>query len=458
MAETEIPKQNGTKEPVNGIRNGNGNGIKPVTIAVVGAGQRGQIYANFAIEHPEAAKVVAVAEPRPHRRKVISRLHSIPPENQFSTWEQLIAKGKIADAVLICVLDDLHAALVTEFTKQGYHILCEKPMATSIEDCVQMVQDVSAHPDQIFGIGHVLRYSPYNQAVKQVIDSGALGEIINIQHIEPVGNQHFAHSFVRGNWHKESTTSFGLMTKCCHDIDILSFYLSGLKPSLVSSFGSLQHFRPSQKPKEAGNAKNCFDCAYEKDCVWSAKKIYVEPLGQPTDSERWARHVVDADVLDIENVSEALKTGPYGRCVYEAGNDIVDHQVVNVEYEGGVTGSITMSAFTEAICDRGTRIQGTKGELIGDMQTFTVFDFLTRTKTLHEPPLEGGGHGGGDSGLSRAFVKAVAGLDQTRLGVTPDDVLNSHLLVFAAEKARREKRVVDFELFKKGCLAGTEKL
>ncbi|KAK8866108.1 hypothetical protein IAR55_001259 [Kwoniella newhampshirensis] len=429
---------------------------KSVTIAVVGAGQRGQVYASYALEHPELAKVVAVAEPRPHRRRVMSRAHKIPETNQFSDWQDLLSRGRIADAILICVLDDLHAELVSAFAKQGYHILCEKPMATKVEDCVKMVREVQAEEaGGVFGIGHVLRYSPYNQAVKAVIDSGDLGEVVNIQHIEPVGNQHFAHSFVRGNWQKESETSFGLMTKCCHDIDILSYYLSGLKPLKVHSFGSLHHFKPSRKPAQAGKAKRCLDCAYESECVWSAKKIYVDPLipgngpdGDGLDSHKWAKHVLDADVLDIENVTDALKTSPYGVCVYEAGNDIVDHQVVNIEYEGGVTASMTMSAFTEAVCDRGTRIQGTKGELIGDMESFTVFDFLTRTKTSHKPQSLPGHHGGGDTGLASTFVEAVAKNDQAILGVTPEEVLNSHLLVFAAEQARKEGRVVDFVDFK----------
>ena len=132
----------------------------------------------------------------------------------------------------------------------------------------------------------MLRYSPYNQAVKAIIDSGALGEIINIQHIEPVGNQHFAHSFVRGNWGKEANTTFSLMSKSCHDIDILSDYLSGLTPKKVHSCGSIGHFTSSKKPKEAGGATRCLDCAYESKCVWSAKKIYMDPLSHNEDRER----------------------------------------------------------------------------------------------------------------------------------------------------------------------------
>ncbi|KAL1887538.1 hypothetical protein Sste5346_010150 [Sporothrix stenoceras] len=432
----------------------------PVTIAIIGAGHRGRTYAGYALDYPHLAKVVAVAEPGKHRRTAMASKHSIPEAMQFSQWKDMIAHGtshgKVADCVVIAVMDQLHAEAVADFAAQGYHILCEKPMATSIGECVAMVRNVlDVEKPKVFGIGHVLRYSPYNRAIKEVIDSGALGEIINIQHIEPVGNEHFSHSYVRGAWRKESEASFALMAKCCHDIDILSFYLSGLKPTKVHSFGSIGHFKKSRKPVQAGTAKNCLDCTYEPDCIWSAKRIYLDRLSQP--GMQWASLFVDADVLDIENVTEALRTTSYGNCVYESDNDVVDHQIVNIEYEGGVTASMTMSAFTESICDRGTRIQGTKGELIGDMVAFDVFDFQTRKKTHHATVMEGGYHGGGDTGLARAFVASVAQQDQSLLGVTPDDVLTSHLLVFAAERSRLEGRVVDFAEFRASCEDGTTK-
>ncbi|KAJ2976154.1 hypothetical protein NQ176_g5113 [Zarea fungicola] len=435
------------------IQCSNGSAAKPVTIVVVGAGSRGSTYAAYALDYPELAKIVAVAEPSRHRRNVFSRNHSIPEDLEFTNWKDLCARGKIADAVIIAVLDYQHVEAVEDFSKLGYHILCEKPMATSVADCVKIRNLAQATSPNIFGMGHVLRYSPYNRAVKNVIDSGALGEVINIQHIEPVGNQHFAHSYVRGNWHKEADSSFSLMTKSCHDIDIVNFYLSGLKPTKVHSFGSLSHFKKSRKPVEAGSATRCMECPHEQNCVWSAKKIYIDTL--EGDAEKWARHFVDSEVLDIENVTEGLNRTNYGTCVYEGNNDVVDHQVVNIEYEGGVTASVTMSAFTESVCQRGTRIQGTKGELIGDMTTFNVFDFLTRQTKHYAPKLEGGYHGGGDIGLARAFVSAVAEKEQDVLQVTIDDILDSHLLVFAAERARKEGCVVDFTKFKQNSMASS---
>lgn len=385
-----------------------------------------------------------------------SLTNSLENDMLFDDWKDIAERPKFADAVVVSVLDQLHAELVEVFSKLGYHILCEKPMATSIPDCVKMVKDVEEAPEPIiFGVGHVLRYSPYNRLVKEVLDSGAIGDIVNIQHMEPVGNQHFAHSFVRGNWNKEHETTFALMSKCCHDLDILSFYVSGLKPSRVQSFGSIGLFKKSRKPKEAGNATRCLECPAEPDCIWSAKKIYVEPF-EPGSTGRkgWAGVMLDNTDMTLENAKKALETSPYGVCVYEAGNDVVDHQTVNIEYEGGITATMTMSAFTEAECARSTIIQGTKGELIGDMHSFTVFDFLTRTKKTYTPQSGIGSHGGGDGGLSAAFVDAVLARDQACLGITPQDVLNSHLIVFAAEKARREGTVVDFDSFKAQALAG----
>ncbi|KAI5457562.1 hypothetical protein BGZ63DRAFT_434008 [Mariannaea sp. PMI_226] len=430
--------------------------VTPVTLLILGAGNRGRAYAKYAKDNPSLAKVVAIAEPRLERRRVFSTPHGIPADMQFDDWRKPLAHGKIADAVVIAILDKLHVEAVAEYSKHGYHILCEKPMATNVTDCIKMFQEVTTKKPvpKVFGIGHVLRYSPYNRAVKEIIDSGALGEVINIQHIEPVGSRHFVHSYVRGNWHKEEDSTFALMAKCCHDIDILSFYLSGRKPLNVHSFGSLSHFKKSKKPVEAGDALTCFDCPYESQCAWSAKKIYLETLGREV--KQYSQKIVDAEIPDIENVSTVLRATPYGRCVYECDNDVVDHQVVNIEYEGGVTASMTMSAFTESECFRSTRIQGTKGELIGDMVTFDVFDFVSRESKHYTPRQDGGNHGGGDRGIAEAFVASVATNNQAELRVTPQEILDSHLLVFAAEKSRREEKVVNFAQFEQDCMAGKD--
>ena len=226
----------------------------------------------------------------------------------------------------------------------------------------------------IFAVAHVLRYTSYTQKLKELVTSGVIGDIVSIQHLEPVGFGHQAHSFVRGNWRKEAESSFMLLAKSCHDIDWLR-YILGRRCVQVSSFGSLMHFRKERKPPEAGAALRCLDCAFEPRCAYSAKRIYFGLMADQT---------IGPIVLDIltpdhtaDGILKALREGPYGRCVYECDNDVVDHQVVNLLYDNGATVSFTMTAFTEWGSDRQTRIFGTLGEFRGDGQRITHYDFLT---------------------------------------------------------------------------------
>ncbi|KZT65989.1 NAD(P)-binding protein [Daedalea quercina L-15889] len=426
---------------------------EPVTVAIVGCGNRGKAYSAYAIAEPTKCKVVAIAEPRPKTRKLMAEAHLVDKTLVFESWQDLLKASeetvntvgkRLADAVIIAVQDRMHLEVTLAFAEQGYHILCEKPMATSIEDCIKMEAAVKK-ANIIFGMGHVLRYSPYNKAVSEIVLSGELGQLVNVVHVEPIGFFHYAHSYVRGNWSKEEECSFSLMTKSCHDIDLLCHWLSPGTPKRVSSFGSLLHFRKESKPKEAGEAKRCFDCAYERTCPYSAKKIYLEPVSKGNIG--WPVATIVDGIPDIENVTSALRHGSYGRCVYEHDNNVCDNQVVNLEFSNGATVSFTMIAQTERICERQSRLHFSHGEIIGDMNTFTVTDFRTGKTTHHAPKSEGGNHGGGDIGLIRTFVEAVRTGQQELLGTNVSEVLKSHLTVFAAEQSRRDGMVVDCEKF-----------
>ncbi|KAG7097124.1 hypothetical protein E1B28_004502 [Marasmius oreades] len=427
--------------------------FEPVTLAIVGCGQRGKAYARYALECPDACKIVAIAEPRPQARKIFSETHSVDETLVFHTWKDLHSASaetigtigkRLADAVVITLQDHLHVEAALAFAEQGYHILCEKPMATDLNDCIR-IEDAIKRAGIIFGMGHVMRYSPYSQEITKIVRSGNLGKLVNIVQVEPVGHYHFAHSFVRGNWAKEKNSSFSLLTKSCHDIDIICHWFGKSTPKKVSSFGSLQHFRPSGKPIQAGDSERCFDCNAEAECPYSAKRIYLDRVSRGEIG--WPVSPLVDGIPDIENITAALKTGPYGRCVYESDNDVCDNQVVNLEFENGETASFTMVAFTSAICDRQLRMHFTHGEILGDGLNYTITDFSKRKTTTHVPKNEGGGHGGGDLGLIRAFVEAVRTGNQSVLGTDVGEVLRSHLTVFAAETSRREGTVVDCVLF-----------
>ncbi|XP_049920088.1 uncharacterized protein zgc:154075 isoform X14 [Epinephelus moara] len=379
----------------------------PVRVIVIGAGNRGDNYSHYASIHPERVKVVGVADPRKFARTKLQQQHKVVDENIFEDWPSVIEREKFADAVLICTPDRLHKEPAVAFAQKGYHILLEKPMATTAEDCRAIVE-ACTQSGVILSVGHVLRYDPLIHMIKELIDAGVIGDVMHIQHFEPVGFYHFAHSFVRGNWRNEAESSFSLLAKSCHDIDLIHHWAGARRCLKVSSFGSVSHFRKKHKPTGAGD--RCLDCAIEKDCPYSARKIHLD-----RGHTGWPVSVIcQSSDPDIESVTKALKTGPYGRCVYECDNDVCSNQVVNMEFEGGLTAAFSMVAFTEEICNRKTTIYGSKGELSYDSHEIRVFDFLTQRSTTHTPPSDAPGHfamrghGGADYHLMDAFISAVA--------------------------------------------------
>lgn len=416
----------------------------PVKVIVVGAGSRGETYSDFACFHPESLQVVGIADPRPFARTKLQKRHNVADENTFDDWRCVVEREKFADAVFICTPDRLHKDPAVALAKKGYHILLEKPMAVTLEDCTE-IAEACIQSGIILTVCHVLRYDPVISQIKELIDSGAIGDVIHIQHFEPVGYYHFAHSFVRGNWRNEAESSFALLAKSCHDLDLIHHWAGERKCIKVSSFGSLSHFRKENKPP--GASSRCLDCPVESDCPYSAKKIYLDRVKRGW--VRWPVSVVcPSSIPDIESVTEALKTGPYGRCVYECDNDVCSNQVVNMEFEGGLTASFSMVAFTEEICNRRTTIQGSRGELSCNGKNLKVFDFLTQTSTDHSLPktapgnFNTGGHGVADYHLVAAFISAVANEDPRLIKSGPKETLQSHRLVFEAERSRLEDRVV----------------
>jgi predicted dehydrogenase len=384
--------------------------------------------------------VVAVAEPRAAYRDRLGDEHGIPPERRFRDWRAAVAAGPVADAAVIATLDRDHAEPALALAAQGSALLIEKPLAPTEAECVRIAEGLE-QAGVIAAVAHVLRYTPYTQLLKRLLDGGAIGEIVGIDHLEPVGFWHHAHSYVRGNWRREDETGPMLLAKCCHDLDWLS-HLVGRPCTSVSSFGGRAEFRPDRRP--AGAGARCVACAIEPDCAYSAVRLY-HGMAQRGETG-WPVAVLDWPPTP-ENVDRALREGQYGRCVWASDNDVVDHQVVSLRYEGGATATLTMSAFTR-MRERETRIFGTRGELAGDGAAIDVYDFRTDRTTRHTVGADaaGGipaGHGGGDDGVMAAFVAAVAAGERALVPTSPSETLASHRIAFAAEAARREQRVVE---------------
>jgi predicted dehydrogenase len=413
--------------------------VKKVDLAIVGAGLRGQRYARRAVE-AGTARLVAVAEPDPIRRAGFAADFHIPEHRVYRDWRELAAAGRVADAVVIATPDQVHTQPAVALADQGYHLLLEKPMAPTEAEAVRIVDAIDRNKT-IFALGHVLRYTSYTRTLKSLLDGGRIGRLVSVQHLEPVGWWHHAHSFVRGEWRDSRTSTPMLLAKACHDIDWL-MYLVGQPVRRVSSFGRLSHFRPEARPD--GAAANCLDCPLEPRCPYSAPRLYLGCLGDP-DREFWPLSAVTSDRTEA-GVLRALRTGPYGRCVYASDNDAVDHQVVSMEFADGATGSFTMTAFTP-FEQRKTRLFGTHGYIDSDGVHLRVVDFLTGGEEVIQPPgrapesLEAG-HSDGDDALVDAFLAAVAADDPTLLNSDAATSLASHRVVWAAERARHDGCVV----------------
>ncbi|MEV4400179.1 Gfo/Idh/MocA family oxidoreductase [Nonomuraea sp. NPDC049607] len=410
-----------------------------VTLAVAGAGLRSTLYARRALATGRA-RVVAVAEPDPRRRAAFAAEHGIAPGNVFADWTDLLAAGRLADAMIIGTQDRMHVEPAVAAADLGYHILLEKPMAPTEEEAGR-ITEAAERNGVILAVCHVMRYTHYTRALKSLVDEGAVGQIMNIQHLEQVGWWHQAHSFVRGNWRNEAESAPLLLAKACHDLDWMA-YIKGSLPQRVSSFGDLVYFREEQAP--AGATANCLDCPVEATCPYSAKRLYLGCLGDP-DKEWWPLSAVTADHTE-QGVLTALGEGPYGRCVFACDNDVVDSQVVNLQFADGTTASLTVTAFA-ALEHRKTRIFGTHGSIEGDGVRLRLHDFLTDEITVIDTQSGdgasmAGGHGGGDDGLMDAFLDAVAAGDPAMIRSSGHESLATHRVVWAAERARLSGTVI----------------
>lgn len=408
--------------------------MRRVKIAAIGAGNRMNAYSEYALLHPEEMEIVAVVEPNPLRRDGYARRFGITAENCYSSWEDFFETSRRADAVFLCTPDHLHYGPAMRALEKGYDILLEKPIARSWTECADIVVK-ARETGRMVGVCHVLRYHPYFIKFKEVLDSGRLGELISVNHVEEVGIERMTHAFVRGLWRKEEETNPMILSKACHDLDLL-VWLTGKKCLKVSSYGSLKWFRRENAPQ--GSTARCTDgCAVEKECPFSALHLYYR-------QRRWLRHFDIPEGEDSgEYILKELKNGPYGRCVYRCDNDVVDHQVVSMWMEDEVTVNFSMEGFTRQ-GGRRTHVMCSGGEVFGDEKTLTVRSFQPSVpEEIYDFSAYCGEcnfHGGADLNIVADFVRAVREKDASLLRTDITTSLESHRIAFEIEKSRREER------------------
>ncbi|HUX39435.1 MAG TPA: Gfo/Idh/MocA family oxidoreductase [Rectinemataceae bacterium] len=465
------------------------DGARAPRIILVGAGDRGRkVYGAWIAAHPGKARIVGVAEPLAWRREEVARRHDIPPSAVAAGWKELFASPPEAEACIVATRDDDHVGPALAALGAGLDVLLEKPMATTAEDSARLVEAARLAGRRL-RVCHVLRYTHFFQAAKQAVASGALGRIIHISHAENVSYWHFAHSYVRGNWRNEGESSPLVLAKTCHDLDLIQ-WIGGGRVARVQSFGTTTHFRAHNAPPGApdrcvGSARGI--CPHAADCLWFAPRLYeggedvlgaalrasnplwrlaartaisgshlLGSLGRVLPAaaslaqwRQWPASVA-CDDPSPSAMARALAEGPYGRCVYRCDNDAPDHQVVSMEFEDGLTATMTVEGLSDSE-GRWLRIEGSKATLVGDFgfagERLELREHRSgKKKILRARGFSFVGHGGGDEGLMDSFVEGLSRpREEEEAPTSAAASLESHLIAFAADRSRREGRIVDMK-------------
>ena len=404
-----------------------------ITCAIIGAGGRGKdAYAPYMKKHPEQFMIKAVAECDKKRREEFAKEFEIPPEMCFESYEEFFKKPKMCDCVLICTQDKQHFEPAMTAMNKGYHIYLEKPVSSDIDE-LKMLKSKAEEYDKLFMTGYVLRYTPFFMKIRDLLENGAIGTVVSVQHNENEGWWHHAHSYVRGPWSNSEKSSPLILAKSCHDMDLL-LCIAGAPCKSISSYGSNLFFRPENAPENSGN--RCFECRAAKNCKYNACTAYTKG-----DAKYFAHLLGRND----KEVLETLKTSPYGRCVFKCDNNVPDHQVASMEFENGITAVFTVCAFTEKNT-RTIKIMGTEGEIGGCMEEgeIIVRRFGGETQSI-KVTNDGSRHCGGDSGIMNKLYERISGEDIA----FDSKIFDSHIIALAAEQSRIERKTENIEDFKK---------
>lgn len=390
-------------------------------VILVGAGNRGfNPFGQYALDHPNELKYVAVVEPNSERRALFAKQHNIPEDKCF-TFIETMPKEKLAKAAINATNDRNHFRTTIQLLERGYEVLLEKPMATTLKDCQDIVEAVKKYNSKLM-VMHILRYAPLYEKVKGLIDSGEIGKIQKIEHIEHIGDWHFPHSYVRGNWNNKERSGPISLTKTCHDFDIIYWILNSKCESLNSVSKPLKF--TFEKMQDVPNY--CLDgCRLEKECQYFAPKAY-------ENARHWLKTAVHISG-EKEKILEALKKGKYGRCVYRCDNNVPDYQKTRMVFENGVVVDFIMESEHQDFT-RNTLIIGEKGKIEADLARGKLD--VTKGNEKQSYSIEAvGGHGGGDSELIKDFIRLMNG-ETTEKKTSAENSLYSHMLAFMAEESR----------------------
>jgi len=426
--------------------------MKKITTVVVGYGDRGSIYADYASKYPEELEIKAVVDPDSFRMDIAKQKFNLKDEQCILDFDKFVKMGKIADCAIVTTMDTLHYIQAKTLLNHGYDVLVEKPVVNNAKE-LEELRDLAKKNGRIMMVCHVLRYTPFYSSMKKDILDGKIGEIVHIETSELVGVSHASTSFIRGKWNNEKICgSPYLLAKCCHDIDLLCWLNNQAKPSEVVSYGGRDFIVPSKAPK--GSTDRCYNgCPYIDSCRFSAKSLYIKNnIFSFLTFKKFKKKY--EDITEEEKIN-ALKTDdPMGVCAYKTNTDLIDHQGVMVKFSNGST---AFHSLLSAVAKPGRKIHiiGTQGEIEGFFEDnkyeIRKFDFnsswyKTETVDVLSKVEQGVAHGGGDIGLMRDFVRRMRGEQPSISSTDISDSINGHECVYAAEKSRKTNKGVKIKL------------
>jgi len=407
-----------------------------ITAAIIGLGGRGRTYLANILGHKDMS-VAALCDIDAGRLKACRLKAGLDTGKCYNSDTEFFAAGKLADCLVVATQDRNHYTHAMQGLKLGYHILLEKPVSPIESECEEIAKEAEARGLNVL-VCHVLRYSGYYRTIKRILESGVIGEIVNIEMTENEGYWHHANSYTRGPWAVEADSASFLLAKCCHDIDIL-YWMTGSRAVSVSSMGGLKYFKPEYAPADSGD--RCADCIAKGKCSYNAERLFAFGirLNNPNIFFDFIIKAGNTFSKKLRAKSKKLLDGPQGRCVYKTGKDVCDHQITLIRYENSVVATQTVTAFSMRNY-RGIRVYGTKGELYGSdnesMLTLNIFGKKPQKIKLKG----GGGHQGGDAGVIDDFVRVINGdIDKNNKDITfIKETLESHRVIFAAERSRKD--------------------
>ena len=433
--------------------------MKKLKAALLGAGNRGQIYCDYALTCPNELEIVSVVDINPFKMNEAGDKYGIKKEMRFLSLDEFIKANVECDFVVNATMDEMHYETAMKLIEAGYNLVLEKPITGNLTELLDIERSAKEKGVKIL-VCHVLRYTPFYRGIKQIIDSGKIGKVINMQLNEHVWYGHFVNSYVRGKWRSEKACGSGLLlAKCCHDTDLICWLNNISEPKTISSFGSKSFFTEKNAPK--GATQYCYECPNKENCMFNAYKFQIEKDFIPFYT--WADLNKPLDEITLDEKVEFLKKDVYGQCVYKTDMDIVDRQCVSIEFENGSIATLNMIGGTSK-AGRHIHVICEYGEIVGYVEEnkiiLRVFDqnevkyteeVIDCSKEYQRGDGDNSvaGHYGGDYFLMKDAVRYFNGISESVSVTKIEDSLNGHYVCYAAEISRKERKMLSLDELKK---------